>query len=180
MKRIAALLGLPETATEDEIVAAMQKMMEGMQTVKATNKAVTDALSLTDDATGSVITGTIMAMKQSHTQHGTIAGEIETLKNKLKAREDADIEVLVHSAISGDGKGSKLLPAQKDWAMAYAKRDPEGFKVFLNTASYAVITGKVAGAEAGGGSGQLDETQIQVNKMLGIDTETFKKHNPAA
>ncbi len=184
MKRIAVMLGLAETATEDEIVAALNKMMQGIGTSKLAveiHKAAVEALGLKPEATASEITGTIMAMKQSHSQQGTLASEVTDLKNRLAAREAADVEVLVNSAIAGDAKGSKLLPAQKDWAMAYAKRDLEGFKVFLNTAAYAVVKGQVVKDPATGGSdGALDETTLQVCKAFGNNPEDVKKNMPAA
>lgn len=183
MKALAALLGLPETATEEEIAAAIKKLIEtasGGGAAVATNKAVVTALGLAETAQESEITGTIMAMKAGSTQHADLLVQVNSLKTRLAARDEADIEVLVNSAIAGDGKGAKLLPAQKEWAMGYAKRDLDGFKVFLNKAPYAVVTGKIVADDNAGGSSQLDETQVQINKMLGITDETFKKHNPVA
>lgn len=176
MKRIAALLGLPETATEDEIVAAMQKLMSGAQT----NKGVIEALGLKEGATSSELIGTILAMKASHTQSGDLTKTVADLQSRLQARELVDLETLVNSAIAGDAKGAKLLPAQKEWALAYAKRDPEGFKVFLNTAQYAVLTGKIVPDDKGGGSGELDETTLKVCRLFGNDPAEVKKNMPQA
>lgn len=178
MKQIAALLGLPETATEEEIVAALQKLIESMNSAVATNKAVTAALALAEGAKDSEITGTIMAMKQSHSQHGTLAQQVAALTAKNAQR---DAEELVANAMKPDDKGLvKVLPAQKDWALDYAKKDPEGFKVYVNKTAGVMLTGKVAGDPPAGGGGEMDEAQRQVNKMLGVSDESFKKHNPAA
>ena len=176
LEKLKELLGLPAEATEEQVLEAIAKLKEAAaekpDEQPAANKAVLDALGLKEGATESEVTGTIMAMKQSHEQTDGLSQKVVSLETKL-AQRDAD--EAVELAIN-DGK---ITPAQKDWATNYAKRDLEGFRIFVSKAPVVVRTDKVVNNEKPG-EGALDETQVQVNKMLGVDDETFKKHNQAS
>ena len=168
------LLGLPGEATEEQAIVAVNKIiadkqaLEGKSAVIA-NKIVIDALGLKEGATESEITGTIMAMKQSHGTVESLSTELAAIKSKLTDKEASDA---VEQAVN-DGK---ITPAQKDWATDYAKRDLAGFQVFVSKAPVIVVQGRVAGNEKPA-EGTLDEAQLEINKQCGIDTETFKKYN---
>ncbi|NLT24760.1 MAG: hypothetical protein GXX82_17080 [Syntrophorhabdus sp.] len=174
MKDLLKLLGLTEDAKEEAAIAAVNKLMTDLQANKATvaviaNKGVLDALGLAATATESEIVGTIEAMKQSHTKIDDVMKELNALKTSLtqKGADDA-VEMAM--------KEGKITPAQKDWALDYAKRDLEGFKVFVSKAPVVVIEGKVVTDQKETGAG-IDDVQTQINKMCGVDEETFKKYN---
>lgn len=167
-KELFKLLGLAETATEADAITAVNKLKEPVTIVA--NKSVLTVLGLAEGATEAEVTGTIMAMKQSHDQVGKLATELANVKTSLAARDAAEVVALAM-------KDGKVSPAMKDWADKYAKDDLEGFKVFVAKAPVAIKMGKVAGEEIPP-EGALDETQIAVNKQMGIDEETFKKYNP--
>lgn len=166
-KELLKLLGLAETATEQDAIVAVNKLATPVQVIA--NKSVLTALGLPDAATEAEVTGTIMAMKQSHTQVGSLAQELAQLKANL-GKKDADDLVAVAM------KEGKITPAQKEWADDYAKRDTAGFRVFVAKAPVVVVMGKVVGSEKPA-EGALDETQLEINKQMGIDPETFKKFN---
>lgn len=165
-KGVLAALGLADSATEQEAVAMVNKLkVPGMLVA---NKAVMTALGLAETASEAEVTGTIMAMKQSHDRVGTLAQELANLKASLGAKDASD---LVAQAM----KDGKITPAQKEWAETYAKNDLEGFRIFVAKAPVVVIQGKIVNDK--GAEGAIDETQLQVNKQMGIDEETFKKYN---
>jgi phage I-like protein len=172
-KELMKRLGLADNATEQDAIAAINKIETAAAAVKGTvvvaNKSVLTALGLAETATEAEITGTIMAMKQSHTQVSTLAQEVKSLKDTLTLKDATDVVALAM-------KEGKITPAQKDWADKYAKDDLEGFKVFVAKAPVVVIMGKIVGGDKPA-EGEIDETQLAVNKMMGIDTETFKKYN---
>lgn len=201
MKKLFTLLGLAETATEADVMAAVNKLLQSgvlvnkvltalglgaeateesvtaaLSTLKdhatvMANKDVLTALGLKEGATASEATATILAMKQGDTQTAQLVREVQALKDQL-ARKDADD--LVAMAM----KDGKIAPAQKDWAEGYAARDPEGFKVFVAKAPAVVPLGTKV-TDGGDPPERVEEAQLQVNKLLGIDAETFKKHTPA-
>lgn len=175
-KEMLKRLGLADNATEQDAIAAINKIATDAAaqsaakgSVVVANKSVLTALGLADTATEAEITGTIMAMKQSHTQVGAIAQELAALKTQIGAKDAAD-------AVELAMKEGKITPAQKEWADEYAKRDLAGFKVFVAKAPVVVVHGKIVGDDKPP-EGGLDETQLAVNKQMGIDAETFKKYN---
>jgi len=172
MKELWKLLGLSEDAKEEAAVAAVNKLrgdLEAKRVVVIASKGVLDALGLAETATESEIIGTIEAMKQSHTSIADVVKELNTLKSGLIQR-DAD------GAVEMAMKEGKITPAQKDWALDYAKRDLEGFRVFVSKAPVVVIEGKVVTEHKETGAG-IDDVQAQINKMCGVDEETFRKYN---
>jgi phage I-like protein len=174
MKDLLKLLGLTGEATEEAAIAAVNKLMTDLQANKeriavVANKGVLDALGLAATATESEIVGTIEAMKQSHTKIDDVVKELNTLKSGLIQR-DAD------GAVEMAMKEGKITPAQKDWALEYAKRDLAGFGVFVSKAPVVVIEGKVVTDQKETSAG-IDAVQTQINKMCGVDEETFKKYN---
>lgn len=172
MKTLFKLLGLKEDATEDQAVEAVKQLQGAAQVVA--NKKVLETLGLKETATESEVTGTIVALKQTHEQHGSLAQKVEKLTQDLAARDASDLVALAM-------KDGKVTPAQEPWAKEYATRDPEGFKVFVAKAPIVINTGDVAGSQKpAGGEGGVDETQMLINKQLGVDAETFKKYNSAA
>lgn len=168
LKKVAALLGLPETATEDDakqaIVMLQNKAQAGSQAVA--DKDILSLLDVPETATLSDVKGKIIALKNPS---GYVkAEEFKALQDKLATKERDD---LVELAL----KSGKVAPAQKGWAEQYALKDPEGFKSFLKDAPAVVPVGsEVAGGETKRKQ-ELDEAQLQVNKALGLDDETFKK-----
>ncbi len=172
MKALLKLLGLAEDATEEQAIAAVNKLIESLDkgTKMVANKSVLDALGLAEGASESEVTGTIMAMKQGSDQVKDLAAKVTTLTNKLNEKEAAD-------CVAQAMKDGKITPAQKDWAVEYAKRDLAGFQVFIAKAPVVVIDGKIV-TDQKPGENALDDTQAQINKMCGIDDETFKKYGP--
>ncbi len=165
-KAVLAALGLSETATEQEAITMVNKLKTPVQVVA--NKSVLTALGLAETATEADVTGTIMAMKQGSGQAGELATKLATLEASLK-KKDADELVAIAM------KDGKITPAQKEWADEYAKKDLEGFRVFVAKAPVVVVQGKIIGEKPA--EGAIDEVQLQVNKQMGIDQETFKKYN---
>lgn len=177
MKKIFAVLGLKDDATEDQAVDAVNKLKGATAVAAATavaHKAVLEVLGLKEGATESEVTGTIMAMKQTHEQHGGLAQKVDKLTKDLAARDASDLVALAM-------KEGKITPAQEPWAKLYATRDPEGFKVFVAKAPVVIHTGDVSGGQRpAGGEGGLTADELLVMKQLGLDLETFRKYNPAA
>jgi len=169
MKELLKTLGLPEDAKEEEAILAVNKLKESSAQKPAVSKAVLDALGLKENAAESEVIGTIMAMKQSHSTVEQLTSELTAIKNKLAEKEAND-------AVEKAMQEGKITPAQKDWAMDYAKRDLAGFQVFVSKATVVIPQGRIAGNEKPA-DGALDATQLEINKQCGIDLETFKKYS---
>jgi phage I-like protein len=171
MKKLLELLGLKAEATEDEAVAAVQAMKDenaalkekGSELVAA--KEVIEALGLKEGAELSEVTGTIMALKAGHEQSGDLAKEVNGLKTKLRKRE-------AEEAVSAAMKEGKVTPAQKEYFLSMAEKDPAQFQAYVKIAAKQVITDEIAGGKeaTGGDAGAkldaLTRAKLQANKDL--------------
>lgn len=163
MKNVWKLLGLTEDATEDEAIAVINTLKTPHAVVA--NKAVLAALGLAETASESEVTGTILAMKQAHGTMGELQSQVNSLTARLTERDAAD-------AVAGAAAAGKITPAQIEWATEYAKRDPAGFQVFVAKAPVVIIQGRIAAGDKPA-EGAIDDTQRQINKLMGVDDETF-------
>ena len=165
---LAKQLGLPETSTQEQVLAKLGEL----KTAQAAGQPIAckealEALGLSETASKSELVATIHALKQ----RPDYSQEIAALKQKLAARERDE---LVAAAL----KAGKITPAQKEWADAYALNDPEGFKVFVAKAPQVIPTDKLDLLSDPKPKGAVpDDVQLEINKMCGVDDETWKKYN---
>lgn len=162
LKALAAMLGLPETATEEDVKNAVDALMKKGTEVVA-NSTILSMLGLENDAKTEDVTGKIQQMKNG----GDVAAELAALKQQI-AKKDAD------EAVTLALKEGKISAAQKEWASQYALKDPEGFSGFLEKASPVVPMGKL-------GADQLaihkkGEVDSLVLKNLGMSKEDIEKY----
>ena len=162
LKALAAMLGLPETATEEDVKNAVDALLKKGTEVVA-NSTILSMLGLENDAKTEDVTGKIQQMKNG----GDVAAELAALKQQI-AKKDAD------EAVALALKDGKISAAQKEWASQYALKDPEGFSGFLEKASPVVPMGKL-------GADQLvvhkkGEVDSVVLKNLGMSKEDIEKY----
>ncbi|PHS34907.1 MAG: hypothetical protein COA82_06665 [Alkaliphilus sp.] len=169
-KKIAALLGLQEDATEEQIVEALKEIInkkaEGTGEEIVANKTVLGLLGLDETSKTEDVTSSIMALKNPA---GFVpASEFDKLKERLDKK---DGEELVTRAM----KAGKITATQKEWAIEYALKDPAGFEKFIEKAPEVVPMGEIS---FGGKTTQKkdDETTIRVCKMLGVNSEDIEKY----
>jgi phage I-like protein len=172
MKKLFEALGLREDIGEEQTLKAVQAMKlenEALKARSATAAKVVDALGLDKGATPSEVLGTIEAMKQGSAQAEALGRKAAELEARLREGEAGE---LVAEAM----KEGKITPSQKDWAREYAERDPGGFRTFVAKSPVVVPTGEVAGLGVRQAVG-ADGLQLSVNRALGIEDETFRRHN---
>lgn len=176
LEKLIKALKLAEGATEEDVLKAVEALLAKCaeaETAALANKGtvpkeITEVLGLREGANVSEAKATILALKQP----GNVVSmtEFQGLKKKLAEKDRDELVALAM-------KDGKITAAQKEWAEAYALADPEGFRVFVNKAPQVVpMDGAPKGGDRKDGA---DETQALVNKALGIDEETWKKHNKA-
>lgn len=163
LKTLAKALGLPEDATEAQVIDAIAALKAAPAEVVA-NKAVLEALSLPPAAKTEDVTGAIIALKNP-AGHVSLA-EFEALKAKVAKKDAGD---LVQMAL----KDGKITPAQLGWAEEMALKDPKGFEKFVETAPQVVNLEEVAG---GGAKKATTGTETSVNKLLGVTQEDIEKY----
>lgn len=147
------LLGLEQTATDDQIEEAVEARLEGSgNEAVVANKAVCELLGLKAGAAAS-----------------DVAAKIQAMQNGIATRNAND-------AVELALKDGKITPAQKEWAESYALSDPKGFAAFVEKAPKVVPMGEVVtGAEVKGTG--VDEDTMKVCKLLGLTEEEVAKYN---
>lgn len=178
-KMIAKLLGLPEDATEEQVIAKIKEITGENETLKAdsqkggqsevvANKVICDLLGVKEDAKTEEVSAAILSLK-NHSE-GVSQADFLALKQKLERR---DAEDAVLTAL----KAGKISVAQKDWATEYALKDPTGFQKFVEIAPQAVPLGEITYtvANKAGMEKAVDETGLLVCKQLGVSKEDMDK-----
>ena len=178
MKKLAALLGLPESATEEDVekaLAAAKAAMEANKTaegkpdggsgdtVPVANSVILSMLGLDGEAKTEDVAAAIMTLKAGHPDE-----DIRALKQELEQRAAQE---LVQTAL----KAGKITAAQKEWAQAYALSDKEGFQRFAEKAPVVVPVGKLdtpdTKKEPGGKEAGIDR---KILKNCGLTEEDVK------
>lgn len=183
LKELAKILGLPETATEEEIKKAVADAAKASEKLKeledkpndnsrqaegtevVANSTILSMLGLKEDARTEDVAASIMALKSVETN---VQAEFIALKQRMQER-DAD------EAVGLALKSGKITAAQTEWAKAYALKDMEGFKNFVDKAPITVPQGRLDLKDAPGdiSSGEVD---MAILKNMGISKEDFEKY----
>lgn len=156
LKKIAAALGLPETATVDEILAAIQTLEDELasmsgDTAAAKTKPLSELTKLAKTKLAT-LTAASQLVEQLRTELKLSAeAKPEAFLAALKLREgdptqaaklsELQTEVATMKAeklvAQGQAEG-KITAATREWAMAFAKSDAAGFTTWLASAPVTV------------------------------------------
>jgi phage I-like protein len=170
LAKIAAALGLADTATEEEVMqslAALKDSSAGMASASAAVAAAAAQLGLPATATVVEIAAAAVAAKPDPKLYAPVSA-VDALQAQL-AELQADKAAGVVAAAMEAGKVS---PALKDWAIQYATKDPAAFQDWLAKAPVVLEPGaQLAAAASQAGSDGLTESERQVAKMLGRTPE---------
>ena len=188
LKELAKALGLPETATEEEIKKAVEDAAKAAERLKemekkkpedkpgeggkpqevaevVANSTILSMLGLKEGAKTEDVAASIMALK---TGTPDTQAELLALKQRMQER-DADEEV--QKAL----KAGKITAAQSGWAKSYALKDMDGFKGFVEKAPVVVPPGKLEQKDAPAAPGS-DEVDVAILKNMGVSMEDVKKY----
>jgi phage I-like protein len=143
-ERIARLLGVPVECSEDDAVAACQRLVAQAQ--EAAHARTPDPAQWVPIAL--------------HTQ---IADQLAELQAELARRE-------AEAAVEAAMRQRKISPGLREWALAYAQQDPAGFRRFV--AAAPELVGSAAPAAQAAGS-MLSDTDRLVARLLGISDEVM-------
>jgi phage I-like protein len=169
MTKVLSALGLTAGATEEEALKAIEAMKAGSK--RAASGEVLRELGLGAEATVSEAVGAVLAMKRAQDSLEEMDG-LKSQVSDLKSRiAEGEAQGLVAQAMSE----GKITPAQREWAQAYASRDPEGFRVFVSRSPRVVPRGEVSTSEPQMPTGAGGALQVSVNRLLMVSDEAFNK-----
>lgn len=167
MKNLLLALGLAETATEAEALAALNAL-------KATHTTSLTAAAVADPAQYAPIT-TLTAIQ------GELANANTRLATLTAEKQSAEVAAVVAEGLAA----GKLTPATKEWAAGLGKANLAALQAFLAAAPVIVKPGDTqsGGRDPGtGGAGAdgLTETEIAVCKAMGMAHKDFVAARAAA
>lgn len=179
MKNIAKALGLEETASEDAILAAVNKL-------NADRSRVVTTAGLKPEATTEELVTTLAALKTASATAATpdptkfvpidqvtaLQTEFTTLKADILGGK---AEAAVDEAIE---KG-KLLPALRDWGLQLFKSSQEQFTAFIDKAPSLTTTQLGSKKVDTANSDGLTEADEMAITMMGLDRAEFIKTRKA-
>jgi len=168
MKTLLAALGLPETATEAEALAALNALRATHDTALAALKAqAPDPAQYVAVATLSAVQGEL----------ATARAELVALKAESQA---AAVDAVVTEALAA----GKLTPATEAWARDLGKTNLAALNAFIAAAPVVVSPG---GTQTGGkkpdgevGVAALTADQTKVCALMGIDPKDYAANLAAA
>jgi len=142
---VARLLGVPADCAEEVAAAACQRLIDERE---AAHRRQPDPAEYVPVA-----------------MHKQVADRLAALQSDLAARE-AD------AAVTEAMAARRVTPGLKDWALAYASRDLEGFRAFVAAAPELLPEAAHRRAESAHGAALTDEDRIAA-KLLGLSEEAF-------
>lgn len=206
MMKVKQKLGLPETASEEDCVSAIEALMNKDKPTQEVLKAVTETLSLKADAGKSEIVASINVLKQSQQASidvpkeiydvlelkstegkSAVIATIHALKSASKAAPDYQKEMITlknklagmerDTLVADAMKQGKITPAQKEWADNYAYSDPDGFRMFIMKSPAIIPVGTVTlPKDTAKSQATIDDATLQIAKMMGIQKSDIEKY----
>lgn len=103
--------------------------------------------------------------------------EFRAVASRLKALETSLTTDKATAAVQAAMAAGKVTPKNKEWAIAYASKDLEGFKSFVEGAPVIVAPGQHGpGGTPPTVAGQLGEADLAVCSQLGISADDYKRN----
>jgi len=187
IEQLRTVLGLGAEADEATVVAAAGAAHRAAGVLAETRSA----LELDDDAGSDAILAAARAETRAGSDSGEDGGdpdpdpdpgrfvpraEFDRVTARLNTVETARAEERATAAVDAATQAGKIAPAQRDWALGYAGKDPEGFDAFVTAAASILPQGQVVpdGAPVREAS-SLTDAELAVCRATGITAEDFTK-----
>lgn len=176
LSALAVALGLPATATQAEVDAALVRSRTAVA-ASADLTAVRTALGVSADAPAEALVAAATALKSNKPAAG--ADEIvvpASVFNDMQAQLATLIGDKVTASVDAAIKAGKIVPASRDTMLTWAKKDLSGFEAFVATApavaaSAVLLDGKPA--QDGGSAGGLTAEQKIAASVIGMSEADY-------
>lgn len=182
LKKLIAKLKMKEDSTEDQVMQEFDKIMaknadlekqvkDGVVVVASKN--VMAALKLEENADEKTVVAKIESLSLGDTAALDLAKKVNELTETISAMKTDD---LTTQAL----KNGQTSPEElKTWGNDLAKKDPEKFKqIVLSRGIGSVVPIKDLNKQMIIPGNNPDETQLSINKMMGINKEIWEKYGP--
>lgn len=174
LKKLRQILALADDADEAAICSAVK---DAAATAKAAGDekplaGVAKALGLAETASAEEVE----TAAATATAGAAKAGDRDEIAGRLAKLEDDRASEKAEAGVDEAIKAGKLTPAQRDWAIGYAKGKPDEFATFIGSQPVIVEPGaQILGGKRPKGADGLTADELAVCQTMGLDPEDFKK-----
>jgi phage I-like protein len=180
--KLKKLFGLADDAGEEKVVEAVEAVVaKNKDLEKAAEKKpdeivackeVLEVLKLGEDADTTAVIAAIGSLGKIDDVAKELSLQVAKLTTELSEMKQGDLTELAL-------KQGKTSPEElKKWGKDLALKNPDQFRlIVLSRPEGSVIPVGQARIKKDPSPGEADEAQLSINKMMGIDEETWKKYN---
>jgi len=169
LKKLRAALNLADDATEDDIVAAVERL--------AGESAETRALAAVDRHTAQGRISTAMREPMLALARRDLPG-FEAFAASMPMMPDTT-EARATTAVDRHIAQGRIPPACREHALALARQDAAGFESFAGTLPAFAAGATIAGLPPGPADGALTDTERAAARALGLTTEQYQQSRQA-
>ncbi len=178
-KALCAALGIdPEETDQDAAIETIKALKTQAEEQAQMMKAIAAALGV-EDADQEKILAAIQerekkpAASEPEPDPAKYApvSVVKELQQELNSLKEAVAGEKAAAAVDAAIKDGRLTPAQREWAVAYCKADPDGFTEFVR-AQPIIVGGRVAPQGQDGGAALTPEEKA-ICRAMGIDEKDF-------
>ena len=180
---IAEALGLAKDAPAADIVAKAKTTATAIAPDPGSFAPIAEALGLAKDAPAADI------VAKAKTTATAIApdpgsfvprGEFDRVATRLHTIETEQTEAKATTAVDTAIAAGKIAPAQRDWALGYARADMGGFEDYAKTAPVIVAPSRIGNPSHGADPNTaLTADEIAICRATGVSEEAFRKARAA-
>jgi phage I-like protein len=178
--KLRTALGMPDTATEDDVVQAVTKLSTGNTAMCSFEKRVAEAAgldvtkftALDENATVALCAKLKAPAPEATGDAAKLQKQVDDLQQQVATLSAQNAGRTASEEVTAAITAGKITPAQKEWAIDYCSRNPEGFKAFIDKAPVILKSGRVA--PEGAAQDTLTPDQVALCSKLGIKEDDFK------
>lgn len=181
LTKLAQALGLQADATFDQILAAINDLRNDQNALSTHLQGAAAALGLAVSAKGEEV---VAAAQTAQAAKGaafdpTKFVPIETynaLSTQFTALQGGQVEEKATAAVNDAIKSGKVVPANRDWALGFAKKDLAGFQSFVG--NQPAILGErtdTAATKPGAAGAGLEPHEERILTLSGVSRDAFIK-----
>ena len=177
--QLLAMFGLTgETAADEAALdTALAKAGALADAASAERTATAKALGLAEDADHEAVVAKATALAAGTINPGEYVpmGEFKAVAAQLKTLQDETAAAKATAAVDAAIRSGKVTPAQRDWALGYAKADPNGFTAYLAAQPVIVAPGARQGDNLPADpDAALSADELAVCTAMGLTIDQYK------
>jgi len=179
-ERLCYMLNLPLTTTKEEMLGQLDKLKGMVSSSEVTAAASRQMATVLGMAETSELPTLVQALQSRLAQapdpakfipieqYNQVAHSLSQLQGEQRTTQASQL-------VEGAMRAGKVTPAQKDWAIAYASKDPASFEAYLKTAPVIGQGTQVPDEPPPASSHTLTPDQKTLAAAMGLDPVAYLK-----